>query len=228
VRKIYLLVCFVCVHEIHALDIGITGKAIEARLGGEYSRSYNFYGDISAIGAVELNKRLAIRTGFSTGWAQGITDIKAFTGARFGLLEKWPLGLGFYWMYNGLPEYKAHSHTLFPCLSWNAKYCGIALGPSFRLTSFFYEQAVFEPILSISVYANFINNEKLRIGAILANFNEFQTRNFSQYSLCVNSTVRINGNWSVLGELEARQSGGDGLSAAFYAVALRTGARLTW
>lgn len=223
-----MLVFFICVQEIHALDVEITGKEVEARLGGEYSRSYDFYGDISAIGAIELNNRLAIRTGFSIGWAQDITDIRFFSGARFGLLKKWPLGLGLSWIYNGLPEYKAHSHTLLPCLSWNGKYLGAAIGPSLRVSSFFNEPAIFESMLSAGVYANFINDEKMRIGLILANFSDFQANNFGHYLLCLNTRVRINGNWSVLGELEAKQSGGDGFTADFYAIALRGGARFTW
>ena len=228
VRKIIMLVFLISIQEIHALDVEITGKEVEAHLKGEYNRNYYFYGDISAIGAVEMNNRLAVKSGFSIGWAEGITDIKAFSGARFGLLEKQPLGLGFLWIYNGLPEYEAHSHTLLPVISWNAKYWGITIGPGFRFTSFFNEAAIFEPTLSISVYANFINNEKLRIGVSLANFNDFQAHNFGFYSLCFNSAVRINRAWSILNELELKQSGGDGLTTTFYGIALRGGAKFTW
>jgi len=223
-----MLVFFVCVQEIHALNIGITGKEAEAHLRGEYNRDYYFFGDISAIGALELNNRLALKTGFSIGWAEGITDIKIFTGARLGFSAKWPLGLGLSWVYNGLPEYKAHSHTLLPCLSWNAKYWGIAIGPSLRFTSFFKEPAIFEPTLSVGAYANFVNNEKLRIGVIIANFNDFQAQTFGFFSLCFNSAVRINRCWSVLNELELKQSGLDGFTTAFYGIALRGGVKYTW
>jgi len=227
-----MLVFFICVKEIHALDLEITGKEAEAFLRGEYNRNYYFLGDISAIDAVELNNRLKFKTGFSIGWAEDITDIKIFTSARFGLLEKWPqghpLGLGLSWIYNGLPEYEAHSHTVLPVISWNAKYWGISIGPGFRFTAFFREAVIYEPTLAISVYANFINNEKVRVRVSLANFNDFQTNNFALYSLCFNSAVRLNRCWSLLNELELKQSGGDGLTAAFYGVALRGGARFTW
>jgi hypothetical protein len=229
-----MLVFLICAREIHALGIELTGKEAEAHLRGEYNRSYNFFGDISAIGAVELNHWMQFKAGISLGWAEGITEIKIFNNARFNLLKKWTqgplglLGLGFSWMYNGLPEYEAHSHTLLPVIYYNAKYGGISIGPSFRFTSYFNEPAIFHPTLSISVYANFVNNEKLRIGVSLANFNDFQANNFALYSLCFNSAVRINSRWSILNELELKQSGGDGLSAAFYGVALRGGARFTW
>jgi hypothetical protein len=228
VRKIIMLVFLICVREIHALGTELTGKEFEAHLRGEYNRSYNFFGDISTIGAVELNHRMKFKAGFSLGWAEGITEIKIFNNARFNLLKKWPLGLGLSWMYNGLPEYEAHSHTLLPVIYYNAKYGGISIGPGFRFTSYFNESVIFQPTLSISVYANFVNNEKLRIGVSLANFNDFQANNFGLYSLCFNSAVRINSRWSILNELELKQSGGDGLSATFYGVALRGGARFTW
>jgi hypothetical protein len=227
-RKIIMFVFFICVQEIHALDINVTGKEAEAHLGAEYDRGVHFYGDISAIGAVELNNRLKFKTGLSLGRAEGITDLRIFSNVRFGLPIKWPLGLGFSWVYNGLPDYEAHSSTVLPVIYYNAKFGGITIGPGFRFTSFFNEKAIFEPTLSIMVYANFINNEKLRIGISLSNFNDFQVRNFALYSLCLNSAVRINRQWSVLNELELKQSGGDGLTAAFYGVALRGGARFAW
>jgi hypothetical protein len=228
VRKLIILAFLVCVQEIHALDLEITGKEVEAQLKGEYNRGYYFYGEISAIGAVELNDRLKFKTGVSLGWAEDITDIRAFTNASYALPVKWPFGLGFSWIYNGLPEYEAHSHTLLPVISLNAKYGGISIGPGFRFTSLFKEAAIFESTLSIGVYANFVNNEKLRIGVSLANFNDFQANNFALYSLCFNSAVRINRCLSILNELELKQSGGDGLTAAFYGIALRGGARFTW
>jgi len=231
VRKVIILIILICAREIHALDINITGKEVEARLRGEYNRSFYFFGDISAIGALELNHRLAFKTGVSIGRAEGITDLKIFTNARFGLSAKQPLGplgLGFSWIYNGLPEYEVHSHTLLPVFFYNAKYWGITIGPGFRFTSFFKEPAIFQPTLSISVYANFINNEKLRLGISLSNFNDFQANNFALYSLCFNSVIHINRRWHLLNELELKQSGGDGLSATFYGIALCTGARFTW
>jgi hypothetical protein len=223
-----MLTFVICIQEIHALDIEITGKEIELHIREEYNRGYYIYGDISVIGAVELNHRLKFKTGVSIGEAEGITDIKVFTNARFNLLAKWPLGAGISWIYNGLPEYEAHSYTLLPVVFYNAKYGGITIGPGFRFTSFFNEPAIFESTLSISVYVNFINNEKLRIGVSLANFNDFQANNFALYSFCFNSAVHINRQWSLLNELELKQSGGDGLSATFYGAALRTGARFTW
>jgi hypothetical protein len=223
-----MLAFVICVQDIHALDMAITGKEVEAHIRGEYNRGYYVYGDISVIGTVELNNSLAVKTGVSIGRAEDITDIKVFTNARFRLPLKWPFGLGLSWIYNGLPEYEANSHTLLPVVFYNAKYAGITIGPGFRFTSFFNESAIFQPTLSISIYANFINNDKFRIGVILANFNDFQANNFALYSLCFNSAVRINRFWSLLNELELKQSGGDGLSAAFYGVALRGGARFAW
>ena len=227
--RMFLAIAFlVCVRGMHALDVEITEKEAQAHLRGEYNRNYDFSGDIQAIGAVELNDRLKFRTGLSIGWAQDITDLKIFSGARYRLFAKWPLALGLSWLYNGLPEYDAHSHTLLPGLSWNERYWGAAIGPGFRFTSFFKEPAVYEPTLSIGVYANFVNNEKFRVGISLANFNDFQANNFTFYSLCLNSAVRINPCWSLLNELEFKQSGGDGLAAAFYGIAMRAGAGFKW
>jgi len=227
-RKIIILGIFVSAIEIHALDIKITGKEAEARLGWEYNRSYDFYGDISSVGAVEFDSLLKLKTGFSVGRARDITDIRLFTNARFRLPGKRPFGAGLLWMYNGLPGYEARSHAILPVIYYNAKYWGVTLGPCFRFTGYFNERAIFETTLSCGVYANFINNEKLRIGVSLANFNDFQARNFMSLSLCFDSDIRISRCWSLLNELELKQSGGDGLTAAFLGIAIRGGARFAW
>jgi len=227
--RIFLaIVFFICVRELHALDIAITDNEAEAHIKGEYNRNYYFSGDIQTIGAVELNHRLKLRTGISIGWARDITDIKLFSGARCRLFEKWPLEAVLSWIYNGLPEYEAHSHTALPCLFWNARYAGVTIGPGFRFTSFFNEPAILETTLAISVYANLVNNEKLRISVSLANFNDFQANNFGFLSLRVNSEARISSCWSLLNELELKQSGGDGLTGAFYGVAMRVGTGFKW
>jgi len=223
-----VIISLICLHEIHPLDIAISGKEAEAHIRGEYNRNYDFFGDISTIGAIELNNRLKFRTGFSIGWAEDTTDIKLFSSARFGVLKKLPLELELAWIYNGLPEYDAHSHTILQFVSWKARYWGITIGPGLRLTSFFKEPAIFETTLSAGVYANFVNNKKFRIGVSLANFNDFQANNFALYSFCLNSAVRLTPLLSLLNELELKQSGGDGLSATFYGIAMRGGVKFKW
>jgi len=223
-----MFIFFICVREIYALDMEITGKEAEARLGAEFTRSSHFNGDLSAAGAVELNGRLVFKTGLSAGRALDITDIKLFFNTRYRLTEKRPLGVGLSWMYNGLPEYETHSNTILPVVYYDGKYWGAAFGFCFRFTGFFNESAVFESTLSGNIYANFINSERIRIGVSLANFNDFQARNFAFYSLNFNSAIRINRRLSILNELELMQSGGDGLTTAFYGIAVREGAKFAW
>jgi hypothetical protein len=62
----------------------------------------------------------------------------------------------------------------------------------------------------------------------IANFNDFQAHTFGFFSLCFNSAVQINSQWSVLNELELKLSGLDGLTTNFYGIALRGGVRFSW
>ncbi|MCL2244724.1 MAG: hypothetical protein FWC03_09710 [Treponema sp.] len=214
--------------KISALDIEITGKEIEVYYKNEYNRSFSYYGELSAAGCLELNNSFTVKSGFSAGFAQGITDIKIFTNTGIEPFEIIPLKFSLAWNYNGLPEYEAHTHTIQPVISYNTDRAGIAAGVSLRFSSFYGESALFESILSFSVYYNFINNESLRIGISCANFNDFSAGNMGSYSLAVNSEVNINSNWSIINDIELMQSGSVGLSSNFYGIAWRTGAKLTW
>ena len=224
--SLLLFMVFVGAQNVHALDI--TGKEAAVYFKGEYSRNFLWYGDISTIGSVEVNSRWAFNSGFLFGKTRIDTDLKAFGGSRFAPWRRIPLGLSLLYIYNGLPEYDTHSHTILPLISYNARWAGVSAGTSFRFTSFFGEPAFFEAVLSLSVYANFINNRKLRVGIICANFSDFCAGNMGDYSIAVNSLVRINSQWSIINEIELKQSGSVALSATFSGIALKGGVKFAW
>ena len=222
------LAFFLLAGNICALDIDTTGKEVGAYLGLEYNRNFYYYGELSIIGAVELNNRYTIKGGFSFGKTEYDTDIKSFIGARFNPLTDKPLNLSFSYIYNGLPEYDAHVNTLLPVVSYNTGRAGITIGTNFRLTSFLVEPAVFESMLAFSGYVNFINNEDLCIGISCANFDDFSAGNMGAYSLILNVSVCPNRNWSIINDIKLMQSGSVGLSANYYGLAWRGGARFKW
>ena len=214
--------------EIKAPAVQITDGEIEAYLRGEYNRGFNYCGDISAIGTIELNNMFTFRLGFSLGKSAGITNIHTHTGAAVSPFSRIPLYFHLMYIYNGIPDYENHAHTILPLVSYNTARAGISIGPSLRFTSFFGETAQFESILSFSMYFNFINNDRLCIGINFANFNDFQTKNFGAYSLKLNVLIRLDSNCQILNELEFSQSGGDGFSTVFYGFGWRVGVKYTW
>jgi hypothetical protein len=224
-----IIFIFLCSQGVHAQGINITGKEVEACLRGGHNRSFNFFEDVSIIGSVEMNSRYSIKGGFSIGSLDSALAIKAFTLAQFVPFDKIDfLNFSLAYIYNGLPNYDAHSHTILPLVSIAAKRAGIAVGTSLRFTSFIGEDAVFESILSFSCYVNFINSEMLRIGISLSNFNNFAANNFGAFTFAVNSQLRLNEHWAIVNDLELMQSGIDGFSAAFYGFAWRGGAKFSW
>jgi hypothetical protein len=206
----------------------ITAKEAEAYFKNEFNRSFYYYGELSSAGGMELDSRYTLRGGISLGLAKDVTDIRGFTSAAFSPPRLKQLNFSLAYIYNGLPEYGAHSHTILPLVSFNAKWAGVSIGTSLRFTSFFRGPAVFEPLLSLSAYVNFINSETLLIGIRIANFNEFSAGNMGAYSLSVNSWVRLNENWSIINNLELMQSGSVALSSNFYGIAWKGGVKYTW
>jgi len=98
-----------------------------------------------------------------------------------------------------------------------------------RFSLFFAEPPIiFESVLSFSAYVNFINNEKFRIGIIVANFDDLQIRNMGFYSLSFDSAVVINTHWTFVNELKIMQSGSVALGANFYGIAWKGGVKFKW
>ena len=219
---------FICLHNSNAQGISITGKSIDAYLNGEYNRTFSYNSNLMIAGEIEINSLFALRSGFSFGSLADNIDLKAFARAGAMPFSQIPLEFSLLYIYNGILEYDTHSHTILPAISYNADIAGISIGCNFRFTSFFEESAIFETILSLSAYFNFIKNETLLIGVVISNFNDFQALNLGAHSIKMVSEVYASKNWTILSELEYMQSGSDGLTATFYGFAWKGGARYSW
>jgi hypothetical protein len=84
-----LIVLLISLQNIYAVDV--TEKNIEAFIRTEYNRTFNFYGDISITGTLELNNMFNFKAGFSFGGSSGITDIRAFAKAKVSPFSNLPL-----------------------------------------------------------------------------------------------------------------------------------------
>ncbi|MCL2759502.1 MAG: hypothetical protein FWD22_04760 [Treponema sp.] len=228
-RILFLFPLFLLLAWGTAFSLEITEKELEAFLRGEYNRSSTYCGDMSAAGGIELNNQYKIKSGVSVGKSAGLVDINAFTGAKYTPLSNVPhLAVSLAYIYNGLPVYETHTHSILPVISYNAERAGISIGPNFRFVSFFGEKPIFETILSFDIYFNFVNDETLAIGLSVGNFSEFYPKNMGAYSLSLNAIIRLDSNWSLINQLELMQSGGDGFSTTFYGFGWRGGAKYSW
>jgi len=225
---VFPLIFFICSWNVSSHDINVTEKKIEAYLRGEYNRTYCQYGEISSVGAIELDNRYTLRGGISSGMTAFYKDINTFINTGYSPFLKLPLNFSVSYIYNGLPEFKAHTHSIMPVVSYNARRAGVSIGSNFRLTSFFGESAIFESILSFYCHFNFINNNALNIGVGCGNFDDFHAKNMGAYSLNLYAAIRPNSCWSIINEIELMQSGGDGLATTFYGFACRAGVKYTW
>jgi len=227
--KILLLpLFFICLRNVYSLDINITEKNAETYYRGVYARGSGFLNEVSAIGALELGNMFTLKSGVSFGMTANDMEINTLISAGLSPFANIPLSFSVLHLYNGLPDYEAHVNSIMPLISFNAQRAGISLGVNFRLTTFFKETTVFESILSLYAYFNIINNDTLRIGLGAGNFNDFHAKNMGAYSLNIYLLFQLDENWLITNNLEFMQSGGDGLTAAFYGAAFRTGVKYSW
>ncbi|MCL2805103.1 MAG: hypothetical protein FWD26_04110 [Treponema sp.] len=244
-KLIAVLLFFTCLQYIYTLEteeefseentdiessckINITLKQIEGYFRGEHTRGNDFLYELSAIGAIELESKYLFRGGLSFGWTLSDLEVNTFIGTAYSPFAKIPLSFSVSYIYNGLPVYENHTHSILPFISYHAKRAGISLGANFRFTRFFGEKAQFETVLSFYTYLNFVNNETLRIGIGCGNFNDFYAKNLGALFLNVYASIRLNEKWQIANEIDFMQSGLDGLTTTTYGISIRTGVKYTW
>jgi len=233
-KSLLLLLFFIIAQNAHSLDIEITDKDVHAFYRGEYTRGSGFLNELSAIGAIELENILAFRGGFSAGRTVIDTEINTLIDAIYSPFTNIPLSFTLSWIYNGLPEYDAHTHSIFPYVSFNAHRAGVSLGLNCRFSRFFSrkefpdEKAQFESILSFYGYFNFFHNDLLRFGVGAGNFDDFDAGNLGAIFLKLFFRINLNENWQLVNEVKLMQSGMDGLTSNLYKTAIRSGVRFTW
>jgi len=180
------------------------------------------------IGTLELEEQLAFRGGLSVGRTIVDTEINTLLSTIYTPFSNIPLGFSVSYIYNGLPEYKTHTNSIIPLISYNGRIAGISLGTTFRFTRFFSENAQFETILAFYGYANFVNTENLTIGFGAGNIRDFQAKNLGAFSLDLTASIQLNDNWKVINQIELMQSGADGLTTTLYGMAFRAGVKYLW
>jgi len=228
IRLLLLPLLFFCIQNAHTLDIEITRADVEAYLGGNYTRSSHFMGEIAGIGAVQLNNIIGFRGGLSLGRTLIDTDINIFITTEYSPFKKIPLSFSLAYIYNGLPEYKAHANSLVPFVSYYGKIAGISLGVNCRFSSFFGEKAEFESVVSFYGYVNFLNTEKIFMGIGCGNLKDFHANNLGAISLNLYAKIPITEKFTLINDLEYMQSGMDGLTATLFKISFHTGVKISW
>jgi len=216
----------ICIQNANSLEI--SGIEAFAFYRGENKRGSDFLNELSVIGILELEEKLAFKGGISVGRTIIDTEVNALLSTIYTPFSNIPLGFSVSYFYNGFPEYEVHANSIMPLVSFNGRLAGISLGTSFRFTHFFGESAQFESILTFYGYFNFVNTQILTIGIGAGNIKDFHTKNLGAFSLDLNAFIHLNENWTIINQLEIMQSGADGLTTNLYGMAFRAGVKYSW
>jgi hypothetical protein len=223
--KFVVLVLALLLPRLYGHEIGVAFKP-------EFNRTFYYCHDFEVLGTLQFGNA-SLKSGVALGMLGGgqremVSEIKMFLAGGYTLPIFQPLHFGLTYIYDGLPDYEAHSHSLLPFIGLNWKRAGFTVGFTNRWTSFFNEPAIYESINSLSGYVNFYTTEKFRIGLRLANFSDFAAANMGAYSLNLNSDLQISKRFLLINELELYQSGSIGLTATFYGIAYKGGIVYKW
>jgi len=230
-RKIFFFMFFlvlIMLQKLYGINIQNSDKELSSYFTFEYNRALNYCWDISTVGSLKFKDRHIVKSGLAMGGTGNIFNIKGFIGGETSFFTSFPVNLSLNYSYNGLPAYENHTHSILFLASIKRQWWGVSAGTSFRFTSFFGEPAVFEPILSFLVYVFFINNDTLKLGLRIANFDNFTSGNMGAYFLNINSSVRLSERLSLINEIEILQSGSIALASNFYGIVYKGGVTFSW
>jgi hypothetical protein len=227
-RSIFIFLFFIAAHISFGMDLKITGKEMAVFLSPEYNRALNFCWNLSTDGIVKINDSNTIKAGLALGSVGTVFEIKGFAGGEAALPVSIPLYIGFYYNYNGLPEYENHTHSIPLLFSYKGKRAGAVLGINSRFSSFLGESPVFEPILCVSLYAFIYKTDILQFKIEASNFNDFTYSNLGAYFLKLNNIINLSSRLSLINEIELHQSGSVTLVSNFYGVTYHGGVILLW
>jgi len=226
-RVLFLPVLLAGLHGLHGMDLRITGGELGLRLAAEYNRTFLFCWDVATVGALELNSRHELRAGAALGRAGDVLEARLFAGgAAFPFAV--PLGFAVGYSHNAIPEYEFRSDSLRFLAFFDHGRWGVALGRALRFNSFFGQGVAFEPDWSWSFHVFFVDNDFLRLGLRVANFDDFVSRSRGNHSFVFNNLVRIMQRIALLNEIEIRQSGSFLLASNFYGLVYRGGLSFLW
>lgn len=228
-KKIWLLAILAsALQSVHAADLRLGAKELEAVFVPEYNRSFLFCWDIAASGNITFNDIYLARGGIAMGSIDDGFSMKMFAGGEVSPFERLPFSFSLDWKHGSIDSMEYVSDSLQALVSLKLKRWIISAGPAFRFESFSGSRPVFEPILAAQVCAFIIDSETFRLGVKLANFDSFTSGNFASYFINVNSLVRLGRNMEIINEIDIQQSGSIGLAANFYGLAYRGGVRFLW
>jgi hypothetical protein len=226
----FMLIFSVFLTGLYAFDVNITGRELGFDIKPEFNRAFYFCYDSSFFGSLEFNKKLNLGGGVALGSTGAVFDIGIFGKGEFELPIPIPVSLSVNLLgtYNGIPAYLTHVHTLVPFLSIKGKWAGFSAGTTLRSTVFDREPAIFEAILAFSVFVNFYQTEKIKIGMECANFENFLAGNMGAYFLKFYGLIYLTKGVSLINEIKIEQTGSVGLDANFYGIAYRGGVVYKW
>ena len=224
-----LLFCFFVLFSIYSLEI--TKIEADTFIGSGFNRNFNYYGDISLTGAIELQNIIKFKCGILFGKNSNFYDINLFFNAGYSpfyLPFFRYLGFSVSYKFNLITEYESRLHSILPLLSFNTNRIGLSIGTNFRFFSFFGEKPQLESIISFYFCYYFLLTKMISMNINIGNFNDFYVKNIGSYSLGVNTVININNNWSIINKFELMQSGGDVFSNTFYGISVKLGTRFSW
>jgi hypothetical protein len=232
-KKTIILLTFLHIsYSAYSFELSITDKNVGIEFHPEYNHSFYYSYDIYIFGLIEFNKSLILSSGIAMGQTWDTFDISAYTSVEyaFPFFRKFvPMNFKFAYMYNGLPDFEVHTHTILPLFSLKWKYGGGSIGYIGRFTYFDKESpALYEPVLAYSVFANFYNTEKATVGVRLSNFDDFSARNLGAYSFYFDNKFNLNEHFSIISNIEIAMSGNVAQITSVYGISFIEGVVFKW
>ena|GEM_PF-1131023 len=209
----------------------ITNAEVGIFFRPEFNLNLYYSWDIAVIGMLELNDRLVLRSGIALGqsWANAIVSAHASAKYRLPFFDHFPLSLKTAYIYNGLPAYKTHVHTIIPLAVFTWRHFEASLGCRFRFLYFAGNHALSEHIFAGKVTVNIYKTDDVLIGIRAANFDDFAASNIDFAAVTLFNRFRISDFVSISNEMKLELTGYIfDFSFMVYGLSYRAGVIFKW
>jgi hypothetical protein len=232
-KKIVLPLCllFFCVNAYP--EIKVTEHEMTFDLVNNYDRVFRYSTLVSSDAMLVFNDVVNVKAGASYGGNRLYDkfNVSAETGLSLKFLKKIflrNLCFDLFYTMESYPKFYTVSNSVITAIGLKAKFAGISLGWHGIWTSFYEESAIYEAGISFKIYIKLLQAKKLTMDIIFSNFDFYSHGGYGNYYLGINTVNKINGNFSVYGDLSIYQSGSVGFSSTFYGLSLRSGIKISW
>ncbi|MDR1908739.1 MAG: hypothetical protein LBQ35_02365 [Spirochaetaceae bacterium] len=230
-RRAMLLLGFILAGNLQGFALSPVELEFGAGTAQNHNRGFYYFWSVNSFFSAEFDESLMLYCAATLGQRAGIFDLGSTLSVEYGLpfLRPYvPLFLKSAYLYQGLPAWETHIHTLISTAALKWKRAGFSLGYTLRWTNFTTGPVLFEPVIAYMAYLTFFKAGDTVIGARISNFGDSYADNLASFHVALDNEFELGKRIRITCGFEVLLSGNVGHIVSVYGVSFREGIIFKW